>query len=113
MMKRIIYETQEQKVVVVGPFEGARLAIAVALRDGTVLSSDKSMPADRFLRRWPVEGAVATWSESEDAFLQRIADSTVPSSAKRVAIVNASQIPADRSRRDSWTFDEIVGARVL
>ena len=58
-------------------------------------------PVDVFLRRWPVEGAVANWAETEDEFVARIAFKDVPQGIE-YQIVDASTIPADRTFRDAW-----------
>lgn len=130
-MKKIIYTQPDGTVAVVNPVEGARLAKWVVLQDGTVLVSlergiavaaedlvefvmgrieafvafdgsiIKPVPVDRFLRRWPIEGAVAEWAETEDEFVERIARKDVPSGVP-YEIVDESAIPADRTFRNAW-----------
>lgn len=43
--------------------------------------------------------------ESEDAFLARIVASNVPADASDVRIVDAADIPSDRTFRNAWIFD--------
>lgn len=103
-MKKIIYTRPDGTFVVVHPCEGFRLASAVVLADGTEILAlpDQFRPVDNFLRRWPVDGAVARWAESEDEFIARIAAKDVPADATDVQIVDAALIPADRAFRNAW-----------
>lgn len=104
-MKKIIYTKADGGIAVVHPFEGARLALSVTLAGGHVLHSAEAMQADRFARRWPVEGATAQWAESEDAFLARVVAKSVPKDGANILFVDESDIPQDRTFRDAWTHD--------
>jgi hypothetical protein len=99
-MKKIIYTDSDGGVSVCTPAEGARLAISVAI-NGEEIKSDAPMPVDRFLRRWPVDGAVAEWAETEDEWIARIAAKDVPAGVP-FEIVDTSEIPADRTFRNAW-----------
>lgn len=109
-MKKIIYTTAEGGLSIVHPVEGSRLAFSITLDDGTVLPpgadapefKGSPRPVDSILRRWPVDGAVAKWAETEDAFVARIRDKDVPADATDVQIVEAAAIPADRTFRNAW-----------
>lgn len=103
-MKKIIYTLPNGNVAVIGPCEGARLARSVTLSDGTKFSSD-TKPVDQFFRRWPIQGAVADWAETEDEFVNRVAIKDVPHGIQ-FQIVDESSIPVDRAFRNAW----VVGA---
>lgn len=120
-MQKIIYTRPDGGLSVVHPVEGARLAFFVTLSDGTVLPKGadtpafdgvKPMPVDSIFRRWPVEGAVAKWAETEDEFVARIAAKDVPSDASDVRIVDASVIPTDRTFRNAWRACPKNGCRI-
>lgn len=109
-MKKIIY-TVNGAACICHPSEGFRNARYITLADGTVLpaGADKIKRAaaravDSILRQWPVDGAVAEWAETEDEFVARIAAKDVPAGATDVRIVDASEIPADRTFRDAWVI---------
>jgi hypothetical protein len=78
------------------------LAIAVTFPDGSKLRDENPRPVDTFLRRWPVEGAVAEWAETEDEFVARIRAKDVPADATDAQIVDAEAIPTDRTFRNAW-----------
>lgn len=110
-MKKIIYTRQDGGLSVVHPVEGARLAFSIMLADGTVLPKGADtpkfkdaapVPVDSILRRWPVEGAVPRWAETEDEFVTRIAVKDVPADAIGMQIVDATAVPADRTFREAW-----------
>jgi len=101
-MKKIIYTRADGGMSVMGPCEGARLALGVTLPDGQVITDSVPRPIDTFLRRWPVEGATADWAETESAFIARIIDKDVPKDATDVQIVGGNDIPADRVFRNAW-----------
>lgn len=102
-MKKIIYTRVDGGLTVDHPAEGARLALQVQLADGTILKPDGAeAPADTFLRGWPVEGAKATWAETEEEFIARVVKKVVPADATDVQIVEASVIPLDRTFRNAW-----------
>jgi hypothetical protein len=111
-MKKIVFTRPDGGVSVVHPFEGARLCLSIALNDGRILKPDSegSVTADTFLRRWPVDGAVAEWAETEDEFAARIAAKDVPADAANVSVVDEEEIPADRTFRDAWVHN---GAAVV
>jgi hypothetical protein len=104
---------------VVNPAEGARLAYAVMAGGSDIRRSKTPVPVDQLLRRWPVDGVTAEWAESEDEFIGRIRAKDVPANAGNVLIVDASEIPADRTFRDAWAIDggklghDMVKAREL
>lgn len=100
-MKKIIYTRPDGGLTVLHPVEGARLAKAVHFEDGTFMAADPQ-PVDRFVRQWPVPGAVAVWAETEDEFVARIAAKDVPAGAANAQIVDESAIPADRTFRNAW-----------
>lgn len=104
-MKKIIYTSADGSLAVCTPVEGARLATAVTLADGTVLRSADPVSVDRFLRRWPVAGAVAEWAESEDEFVERIKAKDVPPDATNVIVADASVLPVSREKRRAWRID--------
>src|SRR5687768_7479558 len=109
IMKLIVYTRPDGGVSVVHPAEGARLAFFVTLADGSRLPSNPPYTArrvDTILRRWPVQGVVAEWAESEAEFLQRVQAKSVPQDAKDVRIVD--DVPADRTFRDAWKADLTV-----
>jgi hypothetical protein len=99
-MKKIVYNQADGTAAVVTPAEGSRLAISVTI-DRKKMVSKEPIPVDRFLRRWPVEGAVAEWAETEDEWMARIAAKDVPAGVP-FEIVDASEIPADRTFRNAW-----------
>ena len=102
-MKVIIYMRPDGGLSVCRPNEGARLAYLITLQDGAVLSAiNPPQPVDAILRRWPVEGAVADWAESEDQFVARIRAKDVPADAQNVQIIEESAVPADRTFRNAW-----------
>lgn len=100
-MKKIIYTCPDGGVSVCTPAEGCRLASSVTI-DGRKLQSKSPLPVDQFLRRWPVDGAVAEWAETESEWLARIAAKDVPKDATNVQIVDESAIPTDRAFRNAW-----------
>lgn len=63
---------------------------------------DRALPVDQFMRRWPVAGATARWAETEDAFYTRISARVVPAGAQDVRLIEADDIPTDRSTRATW-----------
>lgn len=99
-MKKIIYMQPNGISAVVSPAEGARLAISVTVGDKT-MRPDSPIPADQFMRGWPVAGAVVEWAETEDEFLNRIAAKDVPNGTL-YEIVESENIPTDRTFRDAW-----------
>lgn len=109
MTKVIVYTHSDGGVRYVIPAPGARLARNVRLADGTVLMSDVPQPVDRFLRRWPVEGATPEWAETEEEFLQRIRAKDIPPDAQNVAVVDVGELPRDRTFREAW---KLSGGRV-
>jgi hypothetical protein len=100
-MKAIVFTRPDGGVSVCRPAEGARLAFAVTI-DGATISSETPRPVDGFLRRWPVDGAVVQWAETEDEFVERIKLKDTPANAVDVRIIDAATIPADRSMRAAW-----------
>lgn len=100
-MKKIIYSQPDGTVAVVTPCEGARLATSVTLNDGTVMESD-AKPVGEFMRRWPVDGATASWAETEAEFVARITANDLPETATDVAIFDEADLPADRVFREAW-----------
>ncbi len=132
-MKVIIFNSTEGSASVLKPVEGSRLArwvraplnrvmfysggrlFVIAREDGGYIE-DKDIPAraqtadataaDLFLRGWPIEGAEASWAETEDEWIERIRDKDVPAGATDIRIVDESELPVDRTFRDAW----IVGA---
>lgn len=100
-MKKIIYTQTNGNMAVVTPCEGARFALSVTLPDGQKLQKDGPIKVDQFLRRWPVDGAVAEWAETEDEFVQRIARKDVPTGLT-YEIIDESAIPKDRTFRNAW-----------
>lgn len=112
-MKKIIYTNAAGVFCVCTPNEGARLALKITLEDGTVLEPEgAAVPVDRFLRRWPVAGAVAEWAETEQEWLHRIRVKDVPVDATDVAIVDESAVPTDRTFRDAFRACPENGCRV-
>lgn len=128
-MKRIIYTRPDGGLTVCVPAEGCRLAKWVVLPSGDVLvgvltgvsvlpeemvaealgrielivgKTVVPRPVDRFVRNWPVEGAVAEWAETESEWLARVAAKSVPKDATDVQVVDESAIPADRTFRNAW-----------
>lgn len=112
-MKRIIYTRPDGGLSVCTPAQGGRLAFWITLADGTVIDArdpvqratkqnPPAVPVDSLLRRWPVEGAVAEWAETEDEWVARIAAKDVPKDATDVQIVDESAIPTDRTFRNGW-----------
>jgi len=100
-MQAIIYTQQDGTLAIVVPYQGARLATQVTLQD-VVIGPREAQPVDRFMRRWPVDGAIAKWAETEDEFVARIAKKDVPADAVGVQIIDASSIPSDRTFRNAW-----------
>ena len=112
-MKKVIYTRADGCVTIVTPVEGGRLANWITLEGGQVVPAiNPPQRVDSILRGWPVQGATADWAETEDQFVARIlADpQSVPVSAINPQIVEASAIPADRSKRNAWRQ---VGAAVV
>ena len=99
-MKKIIYTRPDGGLSIITPVEGARLALSVTLADQKI-TSDRPVPVDLFLRRWPVSGAVVEWAETEDEFVARIAAKDVPAGLA-FQIVSADKFPADRTNRNKW-----------
>lgn len=79
---------------------GVEILITPAVYSEPVLER-AAQPADAFLRRWPVDGAVAEWAETEAAFVERIRASTVPAGLESI-LVDEADLPADRSTRNGW-----------
>lgn len=100
-MNKIIYTRADGGLSVFNPVEGARLASSVTLA-GDVLTADEPQSVDQFLRRWPVDGAIAEWAETEEEFIARISPKSIPADASNIAIVDPSAIPADRTFREAW-----------
>lgn len=105
-MKKIIFTRPDGGLSVVHPAEGARLAVSVTLADGTRLVASAPQPVDRYLRRWPVAGAIPEWAETEEAFVTRIAGKDVPADAMGVRIVDENALPSDRGFRDAWSASD-------
>lgn len=102
-MKKIIYTRSDGGLSVFNPCEGARLATCIKDEKGDVLAlSTTAIPIDRFFRRWPVDGAVAEWAETEDEFIARVAARSVPADAADVQVVEPEVIPTDRTFRNAW-----------
>ena len=111
MTRKIIYTRPDGGLSVVHPVEGGRLANFITLADGTILPKAPvitPLPVDRILRRWPVEGAVVSWAETEDEFVSRIALKDVPSDALAQRICDESEIPVDRHFRDAWEDNGVI-----
>lgn len=108
-MKKIAYEKEDGGVAIIGPAEGERLCKAIQLADGSRTTFDPSIRADRFAGRWPVDGAVVEWAETEAEFVARIAAKDVPQGARFLIVDN---VPADRSRRDEWKFCKTKGVKL-
>ena len=57
----------------------------------------------------PYEEAVAAmsprWAETEDEFVVRVRDLSVPADAVGVRIADESEVPTDRTFRDAWRSD--------
>lgn len=90
-MKVIVFALNG-KVQILRPFEGDRLCKyeCVVIR------------ADKIHRRWPVDGFSPEWTESEEAFIKRIAAKDVPVGAANVRFLDEEGIPNDRSERPNW-----------
>lgn len=58
-------------------------------------------PVDSFLRRWPVEGAVVEWAETEAEFVERIRAKDVPAGHDSI-LMDTADLPADRATRTAW-----------
>lgn len=101
--RRIVYKNADGVLCVCGPAAGARLATAIELLDGTVLRSSRPVPVDSFARIWPIEGATAVWAETEDEFVDRIVIKDIPVDATDVHVIDATDVPSDRSFREAWT----------
>lgn len=105
-MKKIVYKRPDGGISIIHPAEGARLAFFITFPDGTRLPSAVApfvgRPVDSILRAWPVEGAVAEWAEPEEAFISRVIAKDLPHDATNVRVVEATEIPKDRSFRDAW-----------
>lgn len=102
-MKKIIYTRPDGGLSVFNACEGARLAMGLRDADGNpVAVSEVPLPVDRFLRRWPVDGMTATWAETEDEFIVRVAARSIPADATDVQLVEPEIIPTDRTFRDAW-----------
>jgi hypothetical protein len=104
-MIKIVFTCADGGVSVMGPCEGARLAYGVTFSDGSVIRSEDARPVDTFLRRWPVNGAVAEWAETEAEFIARIIAKDVQKDATNVHVVDGSEIPSDRTFRNAWKDD--------
>lgn len=105
-MKKIIYTNQDGSLAILTPVEGARLARFVTLADGTQIPPAPpyvDQPVDHIMRRWPIEGATADWSETEAEFVTRIKLKDVPAAFLESAQeVDDTVFPSDRSRRSAW-----------
>jgi len=109
-MKKIAYSRPDGGLSVVSPVEGARLAAAVVLADGSRREAPAAIPVDRFFMQWPVDGVAAEWAETEDEFIARVVARSVPADATDVRVIDADALPADRTFRDAWRLggDAIV-----
>lgn len=108
-MKQIVYMRPDGLTCVCNPTEGARFARKITLSDGKVLLPEGDIgyaSVDYFLRGWPVPGAVADWAETEEEFVQRIAEKDVHEDAIDVLIVEESAISADRTFRNALKIVE-------
>lgn len=104
-MQKVIFARPDGGLSIVTPAEGARLALSVTLGNEifeNVQEGERvAQPVDQFLRRWPVEGAVAEWAESEPEFVERIRATTVPRGTKSI-LLDDTDLPEDRATRDAW-----------
>lgn len=109
-MKVIVYEVEGGKLEITPPSPGERLCNSITLADGTTMASVVPVQADRFLRGWPVKGAIADWAETEDEWLLRVAGMVRPEKARRLKIVELPDL--DRATRDKWVFCEKNGVKL-
>jgi hypothetical protein len=100
-MKIIIFTKPNGEIGIVHPREGFRLASKVTL-DGVEYPINPPASVDSIFRRWPVEGAVAEWAETEEEFLARVQSKSVPVDALNPVAIDGSVLPADRSKRKAW-----------
>jgi len=100
-MKIIIFTHPTGELGVIRPREGFRLAGKVTC-DGIEYVLNPPTKVDEVFGRWPVDGAVAEWAETEEEFLLRVIARSVPAGATNVMAVGESTIPADRSKRKAW-----------
>lgn len=111
-MKAVVYKRPDGGISVFRPFEGARLAFFITLPDGSRLPSGVApfteRRVDSIVRGWPVDGAVAEWAEPEEAFLSRLLAHSLPDHATNVRVVEASEVPADRTFRNAWKDEGFV-----
>ena len=103
-MKKIVFTRPDGGLSVMIPVEGARLAFAITLSDGTVIGKATPVPVEQLKGRWPIPGAIAQFAETEDEFVNRIRIGDVPANAINVQIVDSSLIPTDRTNRDAWEW---------
>jgi hypothetical protein len=109
---KVIYMQNNGVAAVMVPSECSRLALSVTLLNGeTIRSVSGAQPVDTFLSRWPVDGAVAEWAETELQWISRAAARSIPAGIP-FEIVPDSSIPTDRTFRDAWRLDGVNGVQV-
>lgn len=108
-MRKIIYTRPDGGLSVIHPVPNARLMS----RWGQV-KFNPPVPAYSIkqFRTAPDGGTLSeilsaapiTWAETEDQFIMRIFEKDVPKNAIDAAVVDATDVPRDRSRRNKWAI---------
>lgn len=99
-MKKIIYSPSVgDGTVVLHPSPAARLCCAVVL-DKEIIEFE-AMPLSAAQQQWP-QSVDFIFGETEDEFVDRIWAKDVPPDAVNARLIDAADIPSDRSFRDAW-----------
>ncbi len=100
-MKKIIYTCPDGGMAIVHPATDQRLVTPYVdgLRLGTI-------PFERLRPHWE-SGGTFEWAETEDEFIQRVIAHSVPPDAINVQVIDAAEIPGDRTFRNAWQQDGI------
>lgn len=99
MNKRIIYPNDAGGVSIVIPAPAARERRLVQDEETEMYLDADNLPKQRVLQEAVYE------DESDEEFLARIAAKDVPA-GKPYKIVDASDIPEDRTFRNAWEYQE-------
>jgi len=103
MMKAIAYTHPNGGTSICRPAPWARLVAAFTLNGRHVLNPP--VPFDLLVAQFNTESLAPEWAETENQFLTRIRLKDVPADATAVRIIDAADIPVDRTFRDALKID--------